>query len=256
MSRRKSRLPRSLRAIVLALAVSPAALTYPVLAGGTPVTCTFDWLPGEGHPGVTGDLPVWALTAWDPDGAGAEPEVLVAGGGFEGAGGVATFGIALWNGTQWQTLGGGGMNNQVFAVAVYNGDVIAAGDFTTVSGASANRIARWDGNTWQPLGSGLNNSTRSLGVYNGELSLGGWFILAGGSPNGHWARWGAACARGDVNCDEIIDLDDVEPFVAGLLDPMGADACTRAGADANGDGLLDGHDVSSLVDCVLAGGCP
>ena len=36
--------------------------------------CPVDWLPGEGRPGVTGDLVVWALTSWQPDGAGSQPE--------------------------------------------------------------------------------------------------------------------------------------------------------------------------------------
>ncbi|HTE04578.1 MAG TPA: hypothetical protein VK824_00165 [Planctomycetota bacterium] len=67
--------------------------------------CPIDWLPGEGHPGVTGDLPVWALTAWDPDGAGPLPQRLIAGGGFQGAGDAATFGIAAWNGAAWSGLG-------------------------------------------------------------------------------------------------------------------------------------------------------
>ncbi len=158
--------------------------------------CPTDWLSGEGHPGVTGDLPVWAVTTWDPDGAGPQPEVLVAGGGFEGAGDVATWGIASWDGAEWRAVGGTGTpgvpgaNDQVMALTVYNGDVVAAGFFTNIGGVPANRIARWDGTAWHALGSGLNvHSVRALAVYNGELYAGGQFEQAGGVPAAAIARW-------------------------------------------------------------------
>ncbi len=160
-------------------------------AGGD---CPTHWLPGEGKPGVTGDLPVWAITTWDPDGAGPQNEVLIAGGGFAGAGDVATTGIALWDGVDWHALdNAGGANNQIFALAVYNGDLIAAGGFTNIGGVDANRIARWDGTTWHPLGSGLNiHTARALAVYNGELYVGGFFTEAGGVPAEAIARWNGA----------------------------------------------------------------
>jgi hypothetical protein len=42
--------------------------------------CDFDWKPGEGLPGVSGY--VYALTTWNPDGNGPQPELLIAGGDF------------------------------------------------------------------------------------------------------------------------------------------------------------------------------
>src|SRR5262245_49133759 len=76
-----------------------------LVVDGARADCSFDGLPGEGQPGVTGDLAVEAAVAWDPDGLGPEPELLVIGGGFVGAGDVLTFGLAAWDGVDWRTLG-------------------------------------------------------------------------------------------------------------------------------------------------------
>src|SRR5690349_10531346 len=60
-----------------------------------------------------------------------------------------------------------GMNGYIYAMAVYNGNLIAGGDFTTAGGISAIRIAQWDGNSWSALGSGMNSDVYALAVYDG-----------------------------------------------------------------------------------------
>ena len=77
--------------------------------------CGGQWLPGDGASDMNGT--VRATTMWDPDGAGPQPAVLVAGGDFTTAGGVSASRIARWNGTAWSPLGTG-MNNAVEALAV------------------------------------------------------------------------------------------------------------------------------------------
>lgn len=74
--------------------------------------------------------------------------------------------------------------------------------------------------------------------------------------NGYCVPGMPACASGDVNCDQAIDLDDVAPFVAHLLEPSSGQPCEQSAADVNADGLLNGNDVSGFVGCVLAAGCP
>lgn len=61
------------------------------------------------------------------------------------------------------------------------------------------------------------------------------------------------CAPGDVNCDEVVDFADVEPFVDALLDPTTLSPMARASgsADVNADGALDGRDVADFVDLLL-----
>src|SRR5438128_1389139 len=77
--------------------------------------CPFNWRPGEGVPGVNGE--VYAVTTWDPDGPGPQPSLLIVGGSFTVAGDVLANRIAAWNGMGWQALGTG-MNNSVRALSV------------------------------------------------------------------------------------------------------------------------------------------
>jgi hypothetical protein len=163
---------------------------------GTPrvawADCPPEWLPGEGVLGLDGE--VYAMTTWDPDGPGGQPELLVVGGYFSIAGNVFANNIAAWDGTTWQPLGSG-MNDSVYALTVYNGELIAGGWFTTAGGNWASNIARWNGATWQPLGSGMDGYVSALTVYPplaGELIAGGWFTTAGGEPASYIARWDGA----------------------------------------------------------------
>ena len=136
------------------------------------------------------DGKVWASTVWDPDGKGPEPELLVVGGSFGIAGDIFANHIAAWNGTSWETLGSGMNGTTVYALSVYNGELIAAGDFTTAGGVSANGIARWNGMAWQPLGTGISGGiVKALEVYGNELIAGGNFTIAGGVSTDRIARW-------------------------------------------------------------------
>ena len=88
--------------------------------------------------------------------------------------------IAFWNGTSWAALGpvepgGQGINDQVFALAAWQGGVVAAGVFQQAGTARINGLARWDGQSWSPLG-GPQDSTcavawgqRALVNWNGVL---------------------------------------------------------------------------------------
>jgi len=128
--------------------------------------CPERWQPGNGIPGLSSYVYAWTL--WDPDGPGPQPEVLVAGGHFTIAGSVFVNRVAVWDGVSWQALGGG-FNNEVYALTVYNGDLIAGGAFRNSAGVSMDRVARWDGDRWQPLGSGMNSTVNALAVHFGRL---------------------------------------------------------------------------------------
>jgi hypothetical protein len=163
-------------AIVLALFVLAGAARAAVAAP--------TWLPGPltiTPSGANGA--VYSSVLWDPDGNGPEEPRLVVGGAFTSIEGVAANCIAVRNPhtVQWEPLGIG-LDNYVFALAVYNGDLIAAGNF-------AGKIARWDGSAWQPLGAGFNSAVLALSVYSGELYAGGYFTTAGGQRANHIARW-------------------------------------------------------------------
>lgn len=133
---------------------------------------------------------------------------LYAGGNFGSAGGdplypqTATF-IACFYEGQWHPVGGvgGGMNDTVTDMVVYNGELIVSGyfnkaDWLTPTGEDynpnpvlVNHIAKWNGVNWSPLGSGMDGKVTALAVYNGELYAGGLFENAGGVPAKNTAKW-------------------------------------------------------------------
>lgn len=170
-----------------------------------------------GRPTTAGDVIVRGVAVWDPlndrwsalpgttdsqsstfdvrSCAAAQDGSLLVGGTFVGEllGDASVSGIARWNGSTWDALGGGVLGS-VWAVAVLsNGDVVAAGAFAQAGGVAAENIARWDGAAWHPLGTGMNGSVYALAVMpNGDLIAGGEFTTAGGAMARRIARWNGA----------------------------------------------------------------
>jgi uncharacterized repeat protein (TIGR01451 family) len=126
-----------------------------------------------------------ALAVWD-DGRG--PALYAA-----GSSNTEFDGIGRWNGSRWETLDSGFDSGTVYALAVYDGDLIAGGSFGAADGVAVSKIARWDGHDWSPLGSGIAGSSttrvNTLAVYDGELIAGGTFTEAGGVTVNGIARW-------------------------------------------------------------------
>ncbi|MFM9994465.1 MAG: hypothetical protein ACKVU4_01545 [Phycisphaerales bacterium] len=155
-----------------------------------PGSCDPGWKFGldQGWPGVNGQ--VYATTVWDPDGAGPTPEWLVLAGGFTVAGDIFVKNIAAWDGAAWHDLAGG-TDSSVYALTVYNGDLIAGGIFSQAGGALASHIARYDGAAWHSLDTGISpiGSVSELTVYQGELIASGSFTSAGGVAASNIARW-------------------------------------------------------------------
>ncbi|MCX6830373.1 MAG: dockerin type I domain-containing protein [candidate division Zixibacteria bacterium] len=125
-------------------------------------------------------LASWDGSSWSPLGSGVGAE--------ESAGGAAANRIASWDGSSWSPLGLG-MNDNVYALTVYDGKLIAGGWFTTAGGVAANCTASWDGSSWSPLGTGMSGTVDALTVYDGKLIAGGWFTTAGGVAARLIASW-------------------------------------------------------------------
>ena len=89
----------------------------------------------------------------------------------------------------WGGFGWPGVNGTVYALTVYDGDLIVGGQFTEAGGGPANNIARWDGTSWNPIGSGVNHVVYALAVYDGSLIAGGLFTQAGGVAANYIACW-------------------------------------------------------------------
>lgn len=141
--------------------------------------CPDRWAPGMGIPGT--DATVYAMKQWDPDGAGPRTPVIVVGGAFIMAGRTYANHIAIWDGTEFSTLGTG-INGGVGCLEVdQDGKLVAGG------GSS---IATWDGSTWSQLGTGTDGYTNSIvRDYAGNLVVGGNFLHAGGVLSSNVAMW-------------------------------------------------------------------
>jgi len=76
--------------------------------------------------------------------------LLVCGGEFDRAGGVAARNVAAWNGTSWAALGSGSFA-PVYALASYGSQLVAQGQFQVAGNVAM--VAAWSGTAWTALGS-------------------------------------------------------------------------------------------------------
>ncbi len=166
-----------------------------VLASQASAVCTAQWLPGDGVPGFSGNI--FAMTAWDPDGAGPRGEVVVVGRNVF-AGTALASRIEYWDPATetWSALESG-VDYWVRALVVLDGRLYAGGNANPGGGSFTDkgRISCWDpvARTWSNLGSGVAGDTwsgvSSLTVLSGKLYVGGWFTSAGGRSAQGVACW-------------------------------------------------------------------
>ncbi|UCC44774.1 MAG: S8 family serine peptidase [Candidatus Zixiibacteriota bacterium] len=105
---------------------------------------------------------------------------LIVAGRFTTINGVKANNIAAWDGSSFRPLGAG-TDDEVRALAVYDGNLIVGGDFYTVDdGILAPRIAVWGGESWDCLPLNLDlqdpdDKVRTMEVFDGMLYAGGNF---------------------------------------------------------------------------------
>jgi hypothetical protein len=153
-----------------------------------------EWLAFDA--GLTGVIGVESLAVYN----GA----LIAGGSFTESGGTTVNRVARWSGSQWLPLGSGisgaefSQTPHVFALAVFDGELIVGGNFIDAGGVTVSRIARWNGSSWAALGAGVSEaavpsstlpSVNALAVMDDTLIVGGNFRRAGSVAAGAVARW-------------------------------------------------------------------
>ena len=152
------------------------------------------------HSGATGMNYVsrWNATsgAWEALGTGMNGPVyalrayggyLYAGGGFTTAGGIATGGLARWDGTSWSQVGGD-FNGTVLALELYNGSLVIGGIFPGIN--SSPNLAYYNGSVYGTFSTGgANGSVLSLHAVGTRLYVGGAFTTAGGVSASHLAYW-------------------------------------------------------------------
>jgi len=171
--------------------------------------------PPHGHLHTVGPVVRWDGRGWEPvdaaqfPGAGRRVNALAVyhgelyAGGYFGADdegpaiacrnhGRVVNNIARWDGHRWHNVSGG-VNGEVFALAVYDGRLYVGGAFTAADGQPAYYIAAWNGTHWAALeGGGTDGTVYALaaaaaaqGVY-----VGGNFTFANaGLPVNHVALY-------------------------------------------------------------------
>ena len=160
--------------------------------------------PGALAPHLVTDGTVRTTVNWDPDGAGPRTPLLVVGGTFRNAGGIACRNVATLDPAtgQWAALGAGMSGDNSSTEGVYSlavdaqGRLVAGGRlwFQTPGGTVGN-VAHWDGSGWQPVGVGtfpmLPNAV--LALPNGELVAAGVApATLGSSARAYAMRWDGA----------------------------------------------------------------
>src|SRR6187200_2485301 len=139
--------------------------------GAARAQCGGEYLAGSGLPGLQSQAT--ATTVWAPSGPGSE--VVVVAGQFTAAGDTLASGIATWDGTNWQPLGGiSSSPPSISALAVYQGQLYAGGSFADNGGIPVSCIARWNGAAWVAVGGTMSGnepytSVTSLFVHDGSL---------------------------------------------------------------------------------------
>jgi hypothetical protein len=170
-------------------------------AGGAARSRVATWNGGAwGNLGSGFNFTVNALATFDEDGAGPNPPVLYAAGGFSMSGTTNVQGVARWTGTQWAQLSpyppsfGIGTISSLLA---FDPDgpgplpeaLFIGGGFSQSGGGTDFRdLASWSGTGWTTLaGGGTANSVYAMCPYDEDgdgpmpphLAVGGLFINAG-----------------------------------------------------------------------------
>jgi hypothetical protein len=170
-----------------AFLIAPWLLTTMVTA-----QCALQWQTGQSVPGLANSSSVFAMSRWDPDGAGPLGTRLVFTAHFTAAGNVAAQNIAAYDPASgvWSTFGSGISGTLGPVIGEANGGLVVGGSFSNAGGTNAANIARWNGTAWQPLGSGTNGPVNALAALpNGDLVAGGTFTTVGGQAIANLARW-------------------------------------------------------------------
>jgi trimeric autotransporter adhesin len=190
---------------------------------------------GSALPDVSGGL-VYAAATYDPDGAGPQVPRIVIGGSFTSAGGLPCNRIAQWDGTRWSPLGTG-MENDVLALAVHNGELYAGGNFGTAGGVVVNCIARWNGTTWRAITSsgiaGVDGPVFALAEVQGTLYVGGAFLHTGSLNASRIARFTTSwfpMSSGVSSTVHALVADGSRVIVGGAFTTAGGQAASRVAA--------------------------
>ncbi len=146
------------------------------------------------QPGYLASTPFSYLNGNDGGTNGHVNDVLVANGGteiyvagsFSSVGGSSAGNIAVLENGTWTDLDGG-VDGEVFAMAIFNNELYVGGAFdSSFSGVYSEGVIKWTGTQWEVANTiGLYGEIYAFQVYNGKLYLGGDFELPTGALRGY-----------------------------------------------------------------------
>lgn len=124
------------------------------------------------------------------------------------SGNLTLRGLAVWDGTSWQGLGGYGTNGAVYSIAVTGTHVYIGGIFDLICtnqscsfGTSARNIAHWNGSAWSALSYGLNSFVYAVAANGNTVYAGGHFTQICGN---------SSCSSGNVAANHLVKWDGVQ----------------------------------------------
>ncbi|MBL4657748.1 MAG: hypothetical protein JKX73_07085, partial [Flavobacteriales bacterium] len=141
---------------------------------------------------------------------------LYVGGNFEYAEGIRVNGTAIWDGTNWDSVGTGYKDCNVTcgnqAMTMYQGALYVS---MPSIGIFSGGIAKWNGVTWDSLGLGVFGNVMDMTVYSDTLYVVGMFTNAGGLPAYDIAKWSGINWSNDFKhpfTSNLIGITSIEVF--------------------------------------------
>ena len=118
---------------------------------------------------------------------------LYVSGYFTKVGNIKVYGIAKWDGTSWESVGGDLDSRDYISMAIDSQNRLYIGGSFNPSHSVPpvyKRILRWNGSEWEEFGDELNNSVTALAFdAQDRLIAGGYFNLTGDPWVNGIARW-------------------------------------------------------------------
>lgn len=215
----------------------------PVGFGASKICCLFvfnNMLYVSGVFDTAGNIPAlniaaWNDTSWSNLGDGVNA-LVGTGGGTDGIEAIAAYNgdiyvggmnldssgntplnnIAKWDGTMWSDVAGG-VNNDIYTMFVYNGNLIVGGNFGYAGSDTAWNLAQWNGQTWSQFGDGVYGdiSVGVLDTLKGGLYVGGNFTKIGNLVVNGIAEYN--CATGITEIPSTNSIEIYPNPTAGIL---------------------------------------
>lgn len=174
---------RAARLVVTGSAIA-VATAAPALADCPPAWSTDCSLGTCELPGLNG--PAYCAAVYD-DGSGLS---LYVGGSFSVAGTVRAGNLARWDGLRWHPVIDG-VDGPVYAMTVYDNQLIIGGAFHNAGSVAVNNLATYDSTQgFNTYGNGFSDDVHVLNSFNTVLYAGGLFTNSGPLVVNHISQFG------------------------------------------------------------------